>query len=64
MTLKLREQAGQPRIAVSLVGEIFDGALQRTQARAAAVLHLQLEAAGACPGLRPAARRTRRRAPR
>ena len=40
------EQAGQSRIAVSLVGEIFDGALQRTQTGTAAILHLQLETAG------------------
>ena len=41
------EQAGEPRVAVALVGEILDGPLQRPQARAAAVLDLQLEAARA-----------------
>src|SRR5205814_8752366 len=41
-----REQADQTRIAVPLVGQALHRALQRAEAGAATVLHLELEAAG------------------
>src|SRR4029077_12684651 len=42
---KTAEQADQPRVGVSAIGQILNRSLQGPQARAAQVLHLHLETA-------------------